>query len=284
MRTYGSDTPPAQRPPFQGSCPADREIDDAFERLLAPRTHIGARALQVVIPGDSLGDDVDRVAQWMAGLVSDFEDIDALLEGLGETSPTDPATVPSATLATLPDSSEDIPEAQLIEDAIAFVSNAELADPRVLARAVAPLQGDHNPRHGSPRHGSPIHGNSIQCSPMQSQLANVRHGLDRLDVYRLSRIPSQQLMAVLQQEESLSTLQSLEAFLRSLSRAADAFEVLSLPEPHIRDYLRHLCAMPDWQEMGHLVRVLEAAVRGAVSGAASAARRHPPHDPPPDPT
>ena len=45
-----------------------------------------------------------------------------------------------------------------------------------------------------------------------------------------------------------------------MARAADSFEALDLPLPHIRDYLRHLYLMKDWNEMARLVRLLEAAV------------------------
>ncbi len=216
---------PNQRLLLRGPRLVDDELDDAFERLMATMPEGGGRALHVVIPGDTLGDDVDRLADWMAGLVAELKDVDDLLDGLGERHGGDPET-------------------RRMDDAIAFVSSAELADPRVLARAVAPLQDSPDLLH--------------------LQFAKVRRGLDRLDIYRLSRIPSHQLMILLQQEENLETLQSLEEFLQSLSRAADAFEELALPSPHIRDYLSHLCTMPDWQEMGHLVRVLETAVRGAV--------------------
>lgn len=227
---------PSLNPPasFRRPRRVDDELDEAFDRLLTPRPERGVRALQVVIPGETLGHEADRLASWMAGLVADFEDIDALLERLDETH-------------------EGNPEPQHIDDAIAFVSPAELADPRILARAVEPLQDSPD--------------------RLDLQFAKVRRGLDRLDVYRLSRIPSHQLMILLQQEENLDTLQHLDEFLQALSRAADAFEELALPGPHIRDYLRHLSTMPDWQEMGRLVRVLETAVQGVAPAPACATAR-----------
>ena len=72
-------------------------------------------------------------------------------------------------------------------------------------------------------------------------------------------MPSEQVISVLRHEQNLRTVQSLVEFLRSLNIAADSFEALELPQPHIRDYLRHLYMMKDWSEMGRLVQVLEIA-------------------------
>lgn len=217
---------------FDGRAPRSSDLDDAFERLISPLDDASAQPLKIVIPGEALSQDGNSLAQLLTHLVADYEDIDTLLDGLTE----DESSSQSAAGAT--------GQGQLIEDAIAFVSISELSDPQALANAVAPLQAAQ--------------------AQLDVQFAKVRMGLDRLDVYRLSRVPSHQLMAVLQRQENLGTIQHLVDFLRSLNRAADAFESLALPKPHIRDFLRHLCTMPDWQEMGHLVRVLEAAVHGAL--------------------
>lgn len=204
------------------------EVEAAFERLVGPPMDVAAQPLKIVIPSQALHQDGLSLAQLLTNLVADYDEIDGLLDGLQDAS-VEPAP-PSAT--------------QTIEDAIAFVSHAELADPEALRRAVEPLQAARG--------------------HLDLQLAKMRRCLDRLDVYRLSRLPSHALMPILQQPDHMDSLQGLEEFLRSLNRAADAFEALDLPRPHIRDFLRHLCAMPDWKEMGHLVHILEAAVQGAL--------------------
>ena len=204
------------------------ELEAAFERLVDPPLDGNVQPLKIVIPSDALHQDGLSLAQLLTNLVADYDEIDSLLDGLKDSASEPPS--PSAK--------------QTLDDAIAFVSDAELADPQALSRAVEPLQ--------------------TARGQLDLQLAKLRHCLDRLDVYRLSRLPSHALMPILQQPDHLDSLHGLEDFLRSLNRAADAFEALDLPRPHIRDFLRHLCAMSDWQEMGHLVHVLEAAVQGAL--------------------
>lgn len=204
------------------------ELEAAFERLADPPKSGAAQPLKIVIPSHALHQDGLSLAQLLSNLVADYDEIDTLLDGLRDAA--DETLNPSAS--------------HTIDEAIAFVSHAELADPEALSRAVEPLQAARG--------------------QLELQLAKLRHCLDRLDVYHLSRLPSHDLMPILQQPGHLDSLHGLEDFLRSLNRAADAFEALDLPRPHIRDFLRHLCAMPDWQEMGHLVHILEAAVQGAL--------------------
>lgn len=124
-------------------------------------------------------------------------------------------------------------------DAVAFVSAEELADPQTLALAVAPLQSE--------------------AARLEQLFVQARSFLERLQVYRLSRSAPATLVAVLREEHNLRTLQYVIEFLRTLQRAADTFETLELPRPHIRDYLRHLYSMGDWQEMRQLVARLELA-------------------------
>ena len=47
---------------------------------------------------------------------------------------------------------------------------------------------------------------------------------------------------------------------RSIQIAADSFERLDLPRPHIRDYLEHLYSLQDWDRMAELVQSLRLAV------------------------
>jgi hypothetical protein len=92
-------------------------------------------------------------------------------------------------------------------------------------------------------------------------LRQARHTLRRLQVYRLSRKQPGQLVGELRKADHLRTLQYLVGFLRSIELAAESFEQLELPRPHIRDYLEHLYSLEDWDQMAELVQTL----RGAVS-------------------
>jgi hypothetical protein len=124
---------------------------------------------------------------------------------------------------------------------IAFVTEAELLDPVSLERALRPLQSE--------------------TARFEFLFAQARVALQRLDGYRLSRRRPEEVVVRLSEEDQLRNLQYVVEFLVSLQSAAESFEELQLPEPHVRDYLEHLYRMKDWREMGRLVRVLEYAVK-----------------------
>ena len=128
----------------------------------------------------------------------------------------------------------------VIEDAVAVVTEEELGDPAALARVLEPLDSD--------------------TARFEFLYDMARSTLERLDAYKLSRKPTSTLVDAVRQEEDLHAVRYLVEFLRALQRAADSFEALELPEPHVRDYLRHLYLMNDWMEMRRLVQLLEAAV------------------------
>lgn len=241
MRTHSTAVHPLSSSLVQRTT-ADRELDEAFDRLVEPFAGHGSRPLKIVIPGDALSSSGPSLAQLLADLVEDYEEIDSLLDALHDDGSPGVADLPTSSGSATADGAA-APH-RTIGDAIAFVSSSELSDPLALSRAVEPLQ--------------------MARTQLDIQWARVRQGLARLDVYRLSRMPSHQLMPILRQQDHLESLQVLVDFLRSLNRAADAFEALALPRPHIRDFLKHLADMPDWQEMGHLVHVLESAVQGAL--------------------
>lgn len=210
---------------------ASEDLDRAFERIFAADALAAeASAVQVVVPGDVLAAGVDLPA-FLETVLAQYDEIETVLSGLREVDAGDGS----------------------VDDAVAVVSEAELADPESLARALAPLQSE--------------------TARLEFLFAQARAFLERLQVYRLSRCPPPMLVAILRQEHNLRTLQYLVEFLRSLQRAADSFEALALPQPHIRDYLQHLYSMGDWQQMRRLVRNLEASVGkmlavGTVEGAA----------------
>ncbi len=200
------------------------EVD--LERAFARLTDSGSPGqksppFKIVIPGETLAEDSISLATLLTSMLAEFEDIERVLQGLQE-EPIDPE------------------ERQIIEDAVAVVSSHELQDPQVLSEVLEPLQSE--------------------AARFELLFRHAKAELDRLDIYRLSRMPSAELMDAIRRRRRLCSLQSLVAFLRTLARAADSFEALDLPRPHIRDYLRHLYLMQDWNEMARLVRLLEAAV------------------------
>ena len=198
------------------------DLDDAFDRLLRSREEDEeAVAMKAVVPGEALASGETTLAVLLASVLEEYEDIDQLIGGLREHD--------QAAILDRP-----------LEDAVAVVSEAELADPEALSRALEPLHSER--------------------AKFEFLFDTAKRALDRLDVYRLSRKPSEELVKILRREEKLRTVQSLVGFLRSLNSAADSFEALDLPSPHIRDYLRHLYLMGDWSEMARLVSVLEVAV------------------------
>lgn len=202
----------------------DADLERAFDRLARGIPGNRTTPLQAVVPGEALDPEDHDLAGLLSSITSEYDDIDRLIGCLRESeTPTDGGTAG-------------------LEDAVAFVSAEELADPAALEQAVAPL--------------------STEQVRLEALFARARHGLDRLHVYRLSSRSPDHLIEVMRQEKNLRAIQELVEFLRALTLAADTFESLDLPRPHIRDYLRHLYTMQDWGEMGRLVRLLELTVAG----------------------
>ena len=202
----------------------DVDLDEAFDRLLDAQQEIGVdhSVLKSVLPGDSMASGDMTLAVLLASVLSEYEDIEQLIEGLRE-SPADSRPLKS------------------IEDAVAVVSEAELANPEALSKALEPLQ---------------------ETTRFERLFEVAKGALDELDIYELSRKSPNDLVAVLRQGGNLRTVQTSVDFLRSLNIAADTFESMDLPRPHIREYLRHLYLMRDWDEMARLVGLLEVAVAG----------------------
>lgn len=210
---------------------SDLDLDRAFARLETQDGESEGSSIRALIPAEILASAPTSVAELLASALAEYEEIEAAVANLkehegGESDQT------------------------VIEDAVAVVSDAELADPEALARALEPLQS--------------------KTAQIEFLYARAKYGLDRLDVYRLSRMSARQLLAVIRQQNSQRSLRSVVQFLHALNCAAETFEALELPPPHIRDYLRHLYMMPDWQEMERLVEVLETAVAGLPETAPAA--------------
>lgn len=208
----------------------DSHLELVFERLAraSPSAEKGP-PFRIVIPGKQLEDDSLSLAALLTSMLAEFEDIERVLQSLQEQPeiPADPSTP------------------RILEDAVAVVSSQELQDPQALSAALEPLQSE--------------------TARFELLFQHAKEELDRLDIYHLSRLPPGDLIEAMRRGQEVDAVQNLVAFLHTLARAADTFEALQLPKPHIRDYLRHLYLMNDWNEMARLVRLLEAAVAGSPS-------------------
>lgn len=101
---------------------------------------------------------------------------------------------------------------------------------------------------------------------LELMIRQTRHELRRLRRFRLARKSPGRLLADIRLSGELPTLQYLVGFLHSIHVAADSFEKIGIPRPHIRDYLEFLYRMEDWDEMDALVGKLRQAVLRYAAG------------------
>ncbi len=200
---------------------SDLDLDAAFSRVADEAAPAEeVTVVRAMIPGEALSNS-DALPELLNSVLAEYEEIDHLLQSLHEHEATPAAPLPRPSVATF--------------------SAAELgSQPAGLEQALVPLASEAD---------------RFEFLFTQAKLA-----LDRLATYRLSRQPADDLVSSLRQQKNLRSIQVLVEFLRSLHQAADSFEALALPRPHIRDYLTHLYQMRDWKEMRRLVHVLESAV------------------------
>lgn len=200
----------------------DADLDQAFERVLASDAQDQeGSSMRIVVPRDLLAEKGASVPELLDLVLTEWGEIEKLL-------------------ATLEEHEAESPDERVIEDAVAVVSDRELADPEALAEALAPLQSE--------------------ATRLEFLYARAKYGLERLGAYRLSELTPGQLVEVLRAERNQRAVKNLVGFLRALNRAADSFEALSLPRAQIREYLQQLYTMEDWREMESWVRWLEGAV------------------------
>lgn len=217
--------PPLQHPSLLGDPEEDRDVEQAFERVISSELDTDGSSVRALVPSEILKAGDGSLVELLTSALTEYEEIERVLDNLREHD-AEPSTV--------------------VEDAVAVVTDDELADPEALARALAPLQS--------------------KTAQVEFLYARAKFGLERLDIYRLSRMSPERLLQVMRQETNHRTMKHLVQFLYALNRAADAFETLAIPPPHIRDYLRHLYSMADWDEMYRLVGVLETAMGGVREG------------------
>lgn len=200
---------------------ADSALEQAFARALCTEgQEEEGSSMRIVIPNDLIDLDGTSLQRMVDSVSAEWGEIENLLSAL-----------------EVHDSgSED----RVLEDAVAVVSEKDLGDPEALAKALEPLQSEAN--------------------KLEFLYDRAKYGLDRLSDYELSDLSPSQLLAVLRTQQNYQAVQNLVGFLRSLNRAAETFEALSLPRSQIRQYLKQLYSMEDWREMESWVRWLETAV------------------------
>jgi len=198
------------------------DLEEALDRALHQQDRHSADEsgpLRALVPGEVFAADGLDLGELLGSVLTEYDEIEGVLEALDE-----------------------MPEAREVRshEAVAFVSERELADPEALDRAVEPLRSE----------SSKFHFLFVQA----------QHALERLSAYELSRLPAEDLIEELRRKDDLRSVQYLVEFLRALHLAADTFEALEIPHTHIREYLRHLYLMRDWREMSRLVQHLEGTV------------------------
>ena len=203
----------------------DHDLDRAFDRMMSATADTGS-SVKALIPAEMLKAGDGSLAELLTSALAEYEEIEKALDRLSRRD-SGPGTV--------------------VEDAVAVVSDDDLADPAALERALAPLQ--------------------TRTDQLEFLYARAKFGLDRLDIYHLSRMSPERLVQVMRREPNHRSVQHLVQYLHALNAAADAFEKLAIPRPHIRDYLRYLYSLADWDEMFRMVGVLQVAVDGVREGA-----------------
>jgi hypothetical protein len=173
-----------------------------------------------VVPAELLRSCAGDADHFMNQVFTAFDEIEVVLAALEDRRRTVPGASHGPTTAVVP---EEV-----------------IADPEALLRAVDRVQSD--------------------AVRLELLLRQARHTLRRLQVYRLSRKHPGELLGEIRKADHLRTLQYLVEFLRSIQLAADSFERLELPRPHIRDFLEHLYSLEDWGQMSELVKTLRQAV------------------------
>ncbi len=263
---------PSQNPP-----PAPPRRDDETDAMIEqafPSTSAsggeGRSACQVfaVIPQEIIEASPEEFAAFLESVFDTGEDLDEVLDrllkptvGSGRAAGGLRAVLPAAALrqggdpTTLLDQvfeAFDEIETVLTElhaqarpeqrgaPAVAVVDEEDLADPERLLSVIDRMQSE--------------------SGKLELLFRQAKHALHRLSRYRLSRKPPGALVGLMRTADEVRTLQYLVEFLHSVQTAADSFEKLALPRPHIRDYLEYLYRMEDWEAMSVLVRRLERAV------------------------
>jgi len=199
------------------------DVEQLVDRSLAPGesdTRGGRLSLRALIPAELLGSQGADPERLLDEVFAAFDGIEELLANLEDRRRVAGSATSPAALAVVPDE--------------------VVADPMALLQVVDRMR--------------------TEAEKLELLLRQARHTLRRLQAYRLSRRPRGQLIAEMRRSNRIPDLQYLIDFLRSIQLAADSFERLDLPRPHIREYLEHLYSIEDWDRMAALVQSLRRAV------------------------
>ena len=213
---------------------AGDDIDQLLDALAGGSGEIDAaeRRLKVIIPADILRDGGLGTVSFLERVFRAFQEIESVISDLN--AQTGDWASSSVTIKSM------------------VLSNDEVANPDLVLGAVDRAESERE--------------------KLELLMRQARHTLKRLSRFRLSETPPGALVGEIRARGELRTVQYLIDFLRSVHVAADSFEQLEIPKPHIRDYLESLYRMEDWDAMGELVKRLEHAVRRFVAGSREAER------------
>ncbi len=202
---------------------AGDDVETLMEGLITNGSDDGrsGRALEVIVPPHLLSDSGSCAVAFLDRVFEAFEEIDLVLADM------------QASRRPLPKIRVDVSSVIVPDEAI--------GDPIRLMKVVDRMQGE--------------------ADKLDLIFRQAKHDLKRLSRFRISKRAPGAIIGDMRAEGELLTLQYLVGFLHSIYLAADSFEALGIPRPHIRDYLEFLYRMEDWDTMAQLVRRLEEAVR-----------------------
>lgn len=202
---------------------AGDEVEALLEKLVSDEGEVrqSGRSLEVIVPPHLLSDGGGSTVAFLDRVFEAFEEIDLVLSDM------------QASRRPLPRIRVDVSTVVVPEEAV--------GDPIRLMRVVDRMQGE--------------------ADKLDLIFRQAKHDLKRLSRFRISKKAPGAVIGDMREGGELVTLQYLVSFLHSIYLAADSFEALEIPRPHIRDYLEFLYRMEDWDAMARLVRRLEQAVR-----------------------
>ena len=202
---------------------AGHDVERVIENLAAQDVGVRrpCRRVEVVVPVALLEGNSGATSAFLDRVFDAFEEIDEVLTDLGAGEGPMPTMRMAVRSVVIPDD--------------------EVGDPVRLLKAVDRIQS--------------------QAGKLELIFRQAKHKLKRLNRFRLSRRTPGALINQMRAEGEMITLQYLVEFLHSIHVAADSFERLEIPRPHIREYLEFLYQMEDWDAMAALVRRLELAVK-----------------------
>jgi len=247
------------RAPELADAEAERAIEHAFREAEGVQREDPFHPVFGVIPEDVISASPEEFSAYLEGVLSDGVDLDDVLEhSLAPASASRP-TRGHSVRAVVPDEALDHRLPDLFLDQL-FTAFEEIDSVLSSLQGPGSDNGEQHPGHTVAVVPDHVIGDPEQLIKAIDRVRQARHSLRRLDGYRLSRQPPGRLIGEMRKARHLRTLQYLVEFLRSIHTAAESFERLELPRPHIKDYLNHLYRMEDWHAMAALVRRLERAV------------------------